>query len=86
MATVRLLYFAWLRDRIGRAEEALELPPEVADVAALLVWLRGRDPVLAALAGEGRVIRAAVNQVFAQPGTAVADGDEVALFPPVTGG
>ena len=86
MARVRLLYFAWLRDRVGRAEEALELPPEVADVAALLGWLRGREPVLAALAGEGRAIRVAVNQAFARPDAAIADGDEVALFPPVTGG
>ncbi len=86
MARVRLLYFAWLRDRIGRAEEDTQLPPEVTDVATLLGWLRGREPALAALAGEGRAIRIAVNQEFARPDTAVADGDEVALFPPVTGG
>ena len=81
-----MLYFAWLRDRLGRAEESLTLPPEVADVAGLLGWLRGREPVLAAVAGEGRVLRVAVNQTFASPDDAVADGDEVALFPPVTGG
>ncbi len=86
MARVRLLYFAWLRDRVGHAEEARELPPEVTDVAALLDWLRARVPALAALAGEGRAIRVAVNQEFARLDTAVADGDEVALFPPVTGG
>ena len=86
MARVRLLYFAGLRDRIGRAGEDAQLPPQVADVAALLGWLRGREPVMAALAGEGRAIRVAVNQEFARPDTAIADGDEVALFPPVTGG
>ncbi len=86
MATVRLLYFASVRDRLGRDGETLDLPPEVADVVGLLGWMRGREPALAALAGEGRAVRVAVNQCFAQGGDAVRDGDEIALFPPVTGG
>ena len=83
---MRVLYFAWLRERMGRAEEDLPLPPGVATVGALVDWLRARDAAGAsAFTGTG-VVRAAVNQAFAQPGDPVADSDEVAFFPPVTGG
>ena len=83
---VRVLYFAWLRERAGRPEEQLDLPPHVATVGALAAWLQARDPAGAAVFENLAVIRAAVNQVFAAPDAAVADGDEVAFFPPVTGG
>jgi molybdopterin synthase sulfur carrier subunit len=83
---MRVLYFAWLRERMGRSEEELPLPPGVATVGALVGWLRARDAAGAAAFGEAAVVRAAVNQEFAQPDAAVADGDEVAFFPPVTGG
>lgn len=86
MPTVQILYFAWLRDRLGRAEERLTLPPEVGRVHELVGWLQSRDPVMAAILGEGRVVRVAVNQEFAGPDHAVAAGDEIAFFPPVTGG
>jgi len=81
-----LLYFAWLRERMGRAEESLSLPPDVATVAGLIQWLRDRDPAGAAAFAPGAPIRAAVNQIFAAPDTRLANGDEVAFFPPVTGG
>ena len=83
---MRVLYFAWLRERMGRAEEDLPLPPGVATVGALVDWLRARDAAGAAAFSETGVVRAAVNQEFAQPGAPVADSDEVAFFPPVTGG
>ena len=83
---MRVLYFAWLRERMGRAEEALDPPPGVTTVAALLDWLRARDAQGAAAFATPGLIRAAVNQVFATPATPVAPGDEVAFFPPVTGG
>jgi molybdopterin synthase sulfur carrier subunit len=86
MATVQILYFAWLRDRIGRAEERVDLPAGVGTVGAVLSWLQAREPVFAVLAGEGRTIRVAVNQEFASPDDPVGPGDEIALFPPVTGG
>jgi molybdopterin converting factor subunit 1 len=83
---VRVLYFAWLRERAGQAEEHLTLPPGVETVGALAAWLRARDAVGAAVFSELAVIRAAVNQAFAAPDAALKDGDEVAFFPPVTGG
>ena len=83
---MRVLYFAWLRERMGRADEALDPPPGVTTVAALLDWLRARDAQGAAAFATPGLIRAAVNQVFATPATPVAPGDEVAFFPPVTGG
>ncbi len=84
--TVRVLYFAWLRERAGRAEEQVELPAGVATVAALADWLRDRDEAGAAVFAASGVIRAAVNQAFAKPDAPIAAGDEVAFFPPVTGG
>lgn len=86
MAPVQILYFAWLRDRLGRSEDRLTLPPEVGQVHELLQWLQARDPAMAAIAGEGRVVRVAVNQEFARPDHPVGPGDEIAFFPPVTGG
>jgi molybdopterin synthase sulfur carrier subunit len=83
---IRVLYFAWLRERAGRAEEHLTLPEGVANIGALAAWLQARDAAGAAVFGDLAVVRAAVNQVFAAPATPIADGDEVAFFPPVTGG
>lgn len=83
---VNLLYFAWLRTRIGVAGESVDLPADVTDVAGLIVWLRGRgEPYAQALANPA-IVRTAVNQDYAAPDQVLRDGDEVALFPPVTGG
>ncbi len=81
-----LLYFAWLRERTGCAEESLDLPAGVRTVGALVEWLRTRGDGYAAAFAVPGLVRAAVNRVFAQPDEAVAPGDEVAFFPPVTGG
>ncbi len=83
---VRILYFAQLRERAGRAEERVELPSTIATVGALIDWLRARGGPEAAAFAEPRIVRAAVNQVFRQPSAPVGPGDEVAFFPPVTGG
>jgi molybdopterin synthase sulfur carrier subunit len=83
---MRVLYFAWMRERMGRSEEDLSPPPGVATVGALVDWLRARDAAGASAFAEAAIVRAAVNQEFAQPNTAIRDGDEVAFFPPVTGG
>lgn len=83
---MRVLYFAGLRQRIGVGEEDVAPPADVRDVAGLIAWLRAQSPAHeAAFAGTSRV-RAAVNQDFAQLDAPVAAGDEVAFFPPVTGG
>lgn len=84
--TLRLLYFAWLRERVGAAEEEIALPAGVATVGDLIAWQRARGEKFAAAFGTTRAIRCAVNQSFAGPDAPVAPGDEVAFFPPVTGG
>lgn len=86
MATIHLLYFAWLRERIGLGEERVELPHGIATVAGLVDWLRARGPGYDAAFGTAAAVRCAVNQDFASPDAAIAPGDEVAFFPPVTGG
>ncbi len=83
---LKVLYFASLRERMGRAEEDLPLPPGVATVGDLLAHLKGRDPAGAAAFAQPSLVRAAVNQEFAGAAAALQDGDEVAFFPPVTGG
>jgi molybdopterin synthase sulfur carrier subunit len=83
---VKLLYFAWLRARIGRAEEDVALPAEVCDVAGLLDWLRSRDGGYAEALRHLAVVRVAVNQDYVGLDHPVREGDEVAIFPPVTGG
>jgi molybdopterin synthase sulfur carrier subunit len=83
---MKLLYFAWLRARIGRAGEELILPLEVRDVGGLLDWLKTRGPGYAEALRDLSVVRVAVNQDYVGREHPVRDGDEVALFPPVTGG
>jgi molybdopterin synthase sulfur carrier subunit len=83
---VKLLYFAWLRSRVGCAEEEVPLPAQVHDVAGLLDWLRGRSDRHAEALGDLRVVRVAINQDYVGLGHPVREGDEVAIFPPVTGG
>lgn len=83
---MKILYFAWLRAKTGIAEEELPLPPGVATVGALIEHLRTLSPGHAEAFADLSVVRAAVNQDFAELDQAVQGGDEVALFPPVTGG
>ncbi|HLI13084.1 MAG TPA: molybdopterin converting factor subunit 1 [Alphaproteobacteria bacterium] len=83
---MKLLYFAWLKQRTGVAEEEVTLPASVTDVAGLVEWLRGRGPGYAAALKNPAVIRVAVNQEYVSANHPVRPGDEVALFPPVTGG
>jgi molybdopterin synthase sulfur carrier subunit len=83
---MRILYFAWLRQRTGLAEETVEPPGEVATVGALVEWLKTRSPGHATAFREMRAVRAAVNQDYVPLTHPVGAGDEVAFFPPVTGG
>ncbi|AOZ51082.1 molybdopterin converting factor subunit 1 [Chromobacterium vaccinii] len=79
-----LLYFARLRETLGVESEQLD--SEAANVAELLAELRQRGQVWALELAADKVFRVAVNQEMARPDTPLADGDEVAVFPPVTGG
>lgn len=83
---LKLLYFARLRERLGVAEETVELPDGMGMVAMLLDVLRARGGVWAEELGADRNFRVAVNQDMAGIEAPIADGDEVAIFPPVTGG
>jgi molybdopterin synthase sulfur carrier subunit len=83
---LKLLYFAWLRTRIGRGEEEVELPPDVKTVGDLIAWLRSRGPGYAAAFAQTTMVRAAVDQDYAGPDQPLGTTMEVAFFPPVTGG
>jgi molybdopterin converting factor subunit 1 len=80
---VTVLYFAALRDHAGRSEEAVDLPAEVATVRALSDHLCGSRPWLAERRDHVRIAR---NETFASPDERLADGDVIALIPPVAGG
>jgi molybdopterin synthase sulfur carrier subunit len=82
---IKLLYFAGLREALGVSAEELALPAEVTTVAGLRRHLAGRGEPWGTLIRNSS-LKAAVNQAMAGPEAAVADGDEVAFFPPVTGG
>ena len=83
---IRVLYFARLKEALSCDGERLELPPGVTTVAGLREHLRTRGGVWAAELAPGKAVRAAVNQDMAGGDTLLRPGDEVAFFPPVTGG
>ena len=83
---MRVLYFAWVKQRVGLGEEEVAPPDDVRDVGGLIAWLSERSPGHAAAFAQSKQIRAAVNQDFAPPDHPVRPGDEIAFFPPVTGG
>ena len=82
----KLLYFARLRETLGISGEELELPETVVDVNSLLALLRQRGGAWETELAVGKVFRVAVNQDMADPASAICNGDEIAIFPPVTGG
>jgi len=84
--TVKLVYLARLREAFGLAGEDIAPPPEVTTVGALRSWLAARGGAWASELAAGRAVRIAVNHDVAKPETPVRPGDEIALFPPVTGG
>jgi len=83
---VKILYFASLREQLGTPAEEIELPAGVGTVAALRSHLRGRGGAWERALADGKLVRAALNQDMAPPTAALKAGDEVAFFPPVTGG
>lgn len=83
---VKVLYFAALREQLGTSAEEIELPPEVGTVAGLRAHLMARGGAWQAALAEGKLLRMAVNQDMARATSAIKRGDEIAFFPPVTGG
>ena len=79
-------YFAWLRTKVGKGAEDVSPPDDVRTVGDLMAWLAEERPGLAEALARPGIIRAAVNQDYADPDHPVKAGDEVAFFPPVTGG
>ncbi|MCO5065615.1 MAG: molybdopterin converting factor subunit 1 [Rhizobiaceae bacterium] len=82
----KLVYFAWVRERIGKREEELDLPADVRTVADLLTWLQGQGDGYANALQQPEVIRVAINEEHVDHREAIAGAREIALFPPMTGG
>lgn len=83
---MKLVYFAWVRQKIGRGEETLDVPASTKTVAQLAEWLKTRGGGYAEAFADVKRLRAAVNQEHTNFDAAIRPGDEVAFFPPVTGG
>jgi sulfur-carrier protein len=83
---ITLRYFAWVRERIGHAEEQVELPAGIDTIADLVVWLKSRGPEYAHAFERAGIVRAAIDQTHVKPETAIGQAREIAFFPPVTGG
>ena len=82
----RLIYFAWVRERIGKPAEEVELPTEVKTVRDLLLWLKGRGEEYEEALRFPEAIRVAINQEHVRHGAEIAGAREIGLFPPMTGG
>jgi len=83
---MKVKYFAWVRERIGKAEETLEPPASVRTVEDLIAWLARRGETYAHAFETPRVIRAAIDHTHVKSDTAIAGAREIAFFPPMTGG
>ena len=83
---MRVKYFAWVRERIGIAEEQVEPPADVHTVGELIAWLSARDESYAHAFERPKVIRAAIDHAHVKPDAVIAGAGEIAFFPPMTGG
>jgi molybdopterin synthase sulfur carrier subunit len=83
---LKAVYFAWVRERVGKAEETLDPPASVETVADLVVWLSLRDEGYAHAFENPRVVRAALDHVHVKPDARISGAREIAFFPPMTGG
>ena len=83
---MKLKYFAWVRERIGKAEETIELPPDLRTVDDLIAWLSKRGETYAYAFEKPKVIRAAIDHAHVKPDAVIAGAREIAFFPPMTGG
>jgi molybdopterin synthase sulfur carrier subunit len=83
---MKLVYFAWIRERIGLPEENVELPADVKTIADLAAWLAGRGETYAYAFENPAIVRAAIDRRHVKPDAPIAGAREIAFFPPMTGG
>ncbi|MBR1136597.1 MULTISPECIES: molybdopterin converting factor subunit 1 [Bradyrhizobium] len=83
---MKVKYFAWVRERIGKAEETIEPPASVRTVGELIAWLTAQGEGYAYAFEKPKVIRAAIDQSHVQPDAPISGAREIAFFPPMTGG
>jgi molybdopterin synthase sulfur carrier subunit len=84
--TLKLRYFAWVRERIGKPDEDVDVPAEVTTITELMTWLASRGEEYAYAFENPKVIRAALDRAHVKPQTAIGKASEIAFFPPMTGG
>ncbi|KPQ09995.1 MAG: molybdopterin synthase sulfur carrier subunit MoaD [Saliniramus fredricksonii] len=84
--SVKIVYFAWVRERIGKTEETVDPPADVITVADLAGWLAGRGEEYAYAFENPQIVRAAIDHEHVKPDTVIAGAREIAFFPPMTGG
>ncbi|MET4067923.1 molybdopterin synthase sulfur carrier subunit [Bradyrhizobium sp. S3.2.6] len=83
---MRVKYFAWVRERVGKAEETIEPPPTVRTVEELIAWLSGQSEAHAYAFEKPKVIRTAIDHAHVKADAAIVGAREIAFFPPMTGG
>jgi molybdopterin synthase sulfur carrier subunit len=83
---MKLIYFTWVRERVGKTDEDVVLPDGIATVVDLVQWLKTRGEEYAYAFENEAVVRAAIDHVHAKPGATIAGAREIAFFPPMTGG
>jgi len=86
MTDIKLVYFAWVRERVGVAEEIIDVPENILTVEALAEWLSQRDEGYASAFENPKLVRVAIDRVHAKPQDVIAGAREIAFFPPMTGG
>ena len=85
--TVKVVYFAWLRERFGMSEEQLDLPEAVKSISDLFDWFEARGEEFAAVMEHRDIIQVAIDQTHVQDkNSLIGDAKEIAIFPPMTGG
>ena len=83
---MKILYFSWIREAVGKSEEDLIMPEKVNTVLGLVTWLKQQDTGYRVAFADDAVVRVAVNQEYVSLDCVISDSDEIAFFPPVTGG
>ena len=84
--SIKLRYFAWVRERVGKTDEDIDIPAGVATVGELMAWLASRGEEYAYAFANPKVIRAAIDKTHVQAATPIKGASEIAFFPPMTGG